>query len=110
MNSIEELPKTIKYLEGAIDILVALLPSDVDTDTVIGHMVAITDDLESDLLAIWRQRELDHMADVDALRGRIDELSGQVEKLKRKLNEEHGKRINDEVSKELKQTEEVSHD
>lgn len=84
MNSIEELPKTIKYLEGAIDILVALIPGDVDTDPVIEHMITITNDLESDILAIWRQRELDHMEDVDALRGRIDELSGQVEKLKRK--------------------------
>ena len=110
MNSIEELPRTIKYLEGAIDILIALIPDDVDTDTVSEHMIAITDDLESDILAVWRQREADHMADVDALHGRIDELSGQVEKLKRKLNEKHDKRINDEVSKELKQTEEASHD
>lgn len=84
MNSIEELPKAIKYLEGAIDLLVALVPGDVDTDLVGEHMIAITDDLESDLLAIWRQREAAHMEDVAALQDRIDELSGQIEKLKRK--------------------------
>ena len=50
------------------------------------------------------------MADVDALRGRIDELNGQVEKLKHKLNEAHDKRNNDKISKELKQTEKATHD
>lgn len=84
MNSIEELPKRIKYLEGAINTLIALIPGDVDTDPVIEHMIAITDGLESDLLALWRQRELDYMADVDALHERIDELSDQIEKLKQK--------------------------
>lgn len=106
MNSIEELPKTIKYLEGAIDTLVALIPCDVDTDPVIEHMNAITDDLESDILAVWRQRELDHMADVDALRGRIDELSGQIEKLKRKESAEQDALERKKFSDAHKETEE----